>query len=58
MFAGGDPVPLGGGVDLENLGPGTEDWLLPGGGSTAMVMRKLFLYMEMSTSKIRNILKS
>lgn len=33
MFAGGDPVPLGGRVDLENMGPGAEDRLLPGGRS-------------------------
>lgn len=32
MFAGGDPVPFGAGVDLENMGPGAEDRLLPGGG--------------------------
>lgn len=31
MLAGGDPVPLGGGVDLEDMGPGAEDWLLPVG---------------------------
>lgn len=30
MFAGRDPVPLGGGVDLEHVGPGAEDRLLPG----------------------------
>lgn len=30
MLAGGDPVPLGVWVDLEHMGPGTEDWLLPG----------------------------
>lgn len=34
MFAGGDPVPLGAGVDLEDMGPGAEDGLLPGGRST------------------------
>lgn len=31
MFAGGDPIPFGGGVDLEDMGPGAEDRLLPGG---------------------------
>ena len=31
MLAGGDPVPLGGRVNLENMGPGAEDRLLPGG---------------------------
>lgn len=36
MFAGGDPVPLGGGVNLENMSPGTEDRLLPGGGNIGM----------------------
>lgn len=30
MFTGRDPVPLGGGVDLEDVGPGAEDRLLPG----------------------------
>lgn len=30
VFAGGDPVPLGGGVDLEDVGPSAEDRLLPG----------------------------
>lgn len=39
MFAGGNPVPLGCRVDLENMGPGAEDWLLPGGGSTGKMMR-------------------
>lgn len=29
VLAGGDPVPFGGGIDLENVGPGAEDWLLP-----------------------------
>lgn len=29
MLAGRDPVPFGGRVDLENMGPGAEDWLLP-----------------------------
>lgn len=29
VLAGGDPVPFGGGIDLENMGPGAEDWLLP-----------------------------
>lgn len=29
MLAGRDPVPLGGGVNLENMGPGAEDRLLP-----------------------------
>lgn len=29
VFTGGDPVPLGGGVDLEDVGPGAEDRLLP-----------------------------
>lgn len=33
MLAGGDPVPLGGGVDLEDVGPGAEDRLLPGEGN-------------------------
>lgn len=31
VFAGRDPVPFGGRVDLENMGPGAEDWLLPAG---------------------------
>lgn len=39
MFAGRDPVPLGGGVDLENMGPGSEDWLLPGRGNTDRMIR-------------------
>lgn len=39
MFAGGDPVPLGGGVDLENMGPGSEDRLLPGRGNTGRMIR-------------------
>jgi len=51
MLAGGDPVSLRGRVDLEDVGPGTEDRLLPGGGSTVMAIRKLFLYMEISKSK-------
>lgn len=34
MLAGRYPVPLGGGVDLENMGPGAEDRLLPEGGIT------------------------
>lgn len=29
MLAGRHPVPLGGGVNLENMGPGAEDRLLP-----------------------------
>lgn len=29
MLTGRDPVPLGGGVDLEDVGPGAEDGLLP-----------------------------
>ena len=29
MLASRDPVPLGGGVDLENMGSGAEDGLLP-----------------------------
>lgn len=29
VLAGGDPVPFGGRIDLENVGPGAEDWLLP-----------------------------
>lgn len=33
MFAGRDPVPLGGGVDLEDVSPGAEDGLLPGEGT-------------------------
>lgn len=40
MFAGGDPIPLGGGVNLENMGPGTEDRLLPGGGNTGTMRRR------------------
>ena len=39
MFAGRDPVPLGAGVDLENVGPGAEDRLLPGGGHAGDMMR-------------------
>lgn len=39
MLAGRDPVPLGGGVDLENMGPSAEDRLLPGGGNTGGRMR-------------------
>lgn len=35
MFAGRDPVPLGGGVDLEDVSPGAEDGLLPGGREPA-----------------------
>lgn len=31
MLAGWDPVPLGGGVYLEDVRPGAEDRLLPGG---------------------------
>lgn len=31
MLAGWDPVPLGGGVYLEDVRPGAEDGLLPGG---------------------------
>ncbi len=38
MFAGRDPVSLGVGVDLENMGPGAEDRLLPGGRSTGMIV--------------------
>ena len=34
VLAGGDPVPLGGGVDLEHVGPYAEDGLLPEGNST------------------------
>lgn len=30
MLAGGDPVPLGGWVNLEDMRPGTENGLLPG----------------------------
>lgn len=30
MLTGGDPVPLGVWVDLEHMGPGAEDRLLPG----------------------------
>lgn len=30
LFAGRDPVLLGGGVDLEDVGPGGVDRLLPG----------------------------
>lgn len=29
VLAGWDPVPFGGRVDLENVGPGAEDRLLP-----------------------------
>jgi len=29
MFAGRDPVSFGSRVDLENMGSGAEDWLLP-----------------------------
>jgi len=29
VLAGGDPVPFGGRVDLEDMGPGAEDGLLP-----------------------------
>lgn len=29
VLAGRDPVPFGGRVDLENMGPRAEDWLLP-----------------------------
>lgn len=29
MLACRDPVPLGGGIDLENMGTSAEDWLLP-----------------------------
>lgn len=32
MLAGGDPVPLCVWVNLENMGPGAEDRLLPAGG--------------------------
>ena len=39
MLAGGDPVPLSGGVNLEHMGPGAEDRLLPGGGNTEMTVR-------------------
>lgn len=39
MLAGRDPVPLGGRVDLENMGPGAEDRLVPGGGNTETMMR-------------------
>lgn len=43
MFAGGYPVPLGVWVDLENMGPGTEDRLLPERqGNTGMFKCKLF----------------
>ena len=43
MFAGGYPVPLGVWVDLENMGPGTEDRLLPERqGNTGMFKHKLF----------------
>lgn len=31
VFAGRDPVPLGGRVDLEHVGPGAEDGLFPEG---------------------------
>lgn len=34
MLAGRDPVPLGGGVYLEDVRPGAEDGLLPGGEGT------------------------
>lgn len=34
MLAGRDPVPLGGGVYLEDVRPGAEDGLLPGGENT------------------------
>ena len=30
LLAGRNPVLLGGRVDLEDVGPGGEDWLLPG----------------------------
>lgn len=29
VFAGGDPVSFGSRVNLENMGSGAEDWLLP-----------------------------
>lgn len=29
MLASRDPVPLCGGVDLEHVRPGAEDWLFP-----------------------------
>lgn len=50
MLAGRYPVPLGGGVNLEYMGPGAEDRLLPGGGNTEMMMmrhcKSMFLYKE------------
>lgn len=36
VFAGRDPVPLGGGVDLEDVSPGAEDGLLPGEGTVGI----------------------
>lgn len=39
MLAGRDPVPLGGRVDLENMGPGAEDGLLPEGGNLRSNLR-------------------
>lgn len=37
MFTGRDPVPLGGRVDLEDVGPGAEDRLLPGQGTVGIL---------------------
>lgn len=52
MFTGGDPVLLGAGVDLEDVGPGAEDGLLSaqrrgrdkkGKGGRDEAVRKCFL---------------
>lgn len=37
MLAGWDPVPLGAGVYLEDVRPGAEDGLLPGGVGAQMM---------------------
>lgn len=41
VLAGWDPVPLGGRVDLENMGPCAEDRLLPGEQNTTMFNKTL-----------------
>ena len=47
MLASRYPVSLGGGVDLENMGTGAEDWLLPvegNGKDVEILLVYFFLY--------------